>query len=278
MRRLGRLGGADRVGGRQPDLEHAASPWFARDPHRTLHAFDQRLDDRQTDARAFDSLSLDTQAIEGFEQVLALRGRQPAPGVGHPDRLLISDHPGLDRDPPASPVVLDRVGEQIDQHLAQPGAVGQHCPANRARLHGHLHVASLRLQQDQGFVDHPSHIDRLQREPDIAGLQARQIEHIVDQGQQVFARRADMADSALLSLVQGCRLDRQQLREAQHGVQWRAQLMAHPGEKARLGLAFAVGDLAFLARGRGILRVGDVPVDADPADHPALVVGDRCRP
>ena len=54
-----------------------------------------------------------------------------------------------------------------------------------------------------------------------------------------------------------------QLGEAQHGVQRRSQLVAHARQKARPGLVFTQCQLAFMPRGGGGARVGDVPIHAD---------------
>ena len=72
-------------------------------------------------------------------------------------------------------------------------------------------------------------------------------------------------------------LDLQQLREAEHRVQRRAQLVAHAREELRLGLALALGEHRLLARQLGVLGLGDVPVDADAAQRPAVIALDQRR-
>ena len=70
-----------------------------------------------------------------------------------------------------------------------------------------------------------------------AGLDARQIEDFVDQAEQVHAGTVDVAG---IFLVRRHRVGAENLAlhhfgEAEDGVEWRAQLVAHLGEEARLG-------------------------------------------
>jgi hypothetical protein len=69
----------------------------------------------------------------------------------------------------------------------------------------------------------------------VACLDARNIERLVDQLEQRMGRRVDDPRELLLLLVE--RRFREQVGGADDAVQRRAQLVAHVGEKGRLGLA-----------------------------------------
>ncbi len=71
-------------------------------------------------------------------------------------------------------------------------------------------------------------VDRRRAKLQLARLQPRQVEHLVDQPQQVLAGLLQGGDIALLCGVEpGAG---QQPRHAQHAVQGRAELMAERGE------------------------------------------------
>ena len=171
------------------------------------------------------------------------------------------------------PVVLDGVGQQVEQHLAQPRAVAQHLQVQRAQLEAHPLLRLQRPQQRQRALHQRPQRYRLQRDGDLAAFNAGQIQHVVDEAQQVLAGRADVVQPALARqrrrVVAGLVGD-QQLRKTQHGVQRRAQLVAHARQELGLGRTLAQRDLTFLAHGLGGAAVGDVPVDADAA---ALAAG-----
>ena len=99
--------------------------------------------------------------------------------------------------------------------------------------------------------------DRLQGKLHAPGLDARDVEHLVDQPEQMPARADDVADAVRLRRRQVLHL--QDLAEAEDGVERRAQLVAHAREEIALG---AVGVLGFLLglveRGFAGLALGDV--------------------
>jgi len=121
-----------------------------------------------------------------------------------------------------------------------------------------------RLDQRQRLAHQRTQIDRLRLQAHLARFEARQIQHVVDQREQVFAGGADMTElDRLRTAGRLDRLDLQQLREAEHGVERRAQLVTHAREELRLGLDLAFGQRGLLAGALGELGFGHVPVDAD---------------
>ena len=78
-------------------------------------------------------------------------------------------------------------------------------------------------------------IDRLGTEVELAGLDLREIEHVVDELQQVAAARQDVAEELLV--LRRRRIDLavvQQLGEADDRVERRAQLVRHVREELAL--------------------------------------------
>ena len=67
---------------------------------------------------------------------------------------------------------------------------------------------------------------RLDRDTKAAGLDPRDLQHLIDQRQQVPPTLHDVFGVAVLALCQRRALE--QLSEAEDRVQWRAQLVTHP--------------------------------------------------
>ena len=135
---------------------------------------------------------------------------------------------------------LDRVGQQVAQHLPQPRVVGEQVGRD-ARGGGDREVqALLRGHRPEGGLDVVEQL--AQRDPlgvdvHLAGLDLGQVEDVVDQLQQVGARRVD--DARVLDLLGGevaGGVLGQQLGEDQQAVERGAQLVAHVGQELRLVL------------------------------------------
>ena len=197
-------------------------------------------------------------------------GRDAQAGVDDPDqhRLAVGHRRQLDL--PTGPVVLDGVGQQVDQHLAQAHRVGQHQARHRAAVQ--VNAGGLRIggHQRQRGLDEGRQRHRLPRHPQFAGLGGGQVQHIVDQRQQMAAGLVDVGQPApLLIGVDVALAQPQQLRKAQHRVQRRAQFVADARHGLRhglrLGLAGGQRPLALAQRLGGHMGLGAVPVDADAA-------------
>ena len=162
--------------------------------------------------------------------------RMPSPG---------SSGSAMTATPPRSRE-LDGVAGEIEQHLAQPRRVADDVRRQAfVDQRGDLDALGLRARRQQ--FDHAFHQraererPRLQIEP--AGLDLGEIENLLDQRQQRFARglcRLGVGD--LLGRELGVE---QQVGHAEHAVERRADLVADHGEEARLG---AVGGLRLVAR------------------------------
>src|SRR5215212_2244271 len=102
-------------------------------------------------------------------------------------------------------------------------------------------------------VDRILHVDRALGNPDAPGLDPRHVEDVVDDGEEVLAARADVA-AVLGVFVRAQRAEDaalHHLREADDGVERRAQLVAHIGEEFgfRAVRAFGLGFLVEIALG-----------------------------
>ena len=86
-------------------------------------------------------------------------------------------------------------------------------------------------------------LDRFRREREPAGLDARDIEHFVDEREQMSSGARDVLDA--LGLARRRLVELEELGEAEDGVERRAQLVAHAREEFALR---AVRRLGLLAR------------------------------
>jgi hypothetical protein len=105
-------------------------------------------------------------------------------------------------------------------------------------------AASARVvDQTHSVFDHVLQRQRLEPQVHLAGLDLRHVEDVVDQRQQVLARRQNVLGIASVAgIAQGAEhLADHDLREAVDGVQRRAQLVAHIGQEFALGLVGALG-------------------------------------
>ena len=85
----------------------------------------------------------------------------------------------------------------------------------------------------------------------MPGLDLRQVEDVVDDRQQVRGGRLDLVQA--LGLLRRRAGALQQVREAEDGVQRRADLVAHVGQEGALGLVGGLGPLPCLVEFRGAL-------------------------
>jgi hypothetical protein len=186
--------------------------------------------------------ALGAQPVERHEQQGAFGRAETAAVVGDRDADPSLGAFGGDRHP-AIAVVFDGVGDQV---VAPVRGRGGRYPrrqragfgdedADSARA-GHRREGGGRGADGGGRVDHSD----VQFEP--TRLDARQVEHVVDQVQQVAPGVQHMLQPALLRRGQGrIVVQRHQMREAQNAMQRRAQLMADTGQELALGPAGAFG-------------------------------------
>ena len=190
--------------------------------------------------------------------------RIPRPGVRDTDPQSTLGHGAGDVDVTVRAVVLDRVGEQVDQHLLDALLVGEHpvipvtCETGR---HVDPALGGERSNEVERFFDHGFDPQRLQRHRQVTGLDTRQVEDLVDQAEEVSTATQDLVHA--LELVFARIVHFEELTEADDGVQRGAQLVAHPRQELALGgvrsFCFALGRPQVVQR-RHV--VGDVVEDA----------------
>ena len=147
-----------------------------------------------------------------------------------PSRVAVTrdDHLALVRE-------LDRVADQVHQHLAQPPVVaahgGRHVVGDPRR---ELEPALVRARGEQvaDVGDGLAHVEVDRVELELAGLDLREVEDVVDDRQQRAAGAAHGLGEAALLVVE--RRVEQQVGHAEHAVHRRADLVADVGQE--LGL------------------------------------------
>ena len=108
-----------------------------------------------------------------------------------------------------------------------------------------------RLQQRGDFIEQLVQVEGGVLERELAGFDAREVERVVDQAQQVLARALDCLRLLALARLQLACL--QQLGHAQHARHGRADLVPERSEETRLGLRALVAEQAtLLAQALGV--------------------------
>ena len=144
---------------------------------------------------------------------------------------------------------LQGVAEQVHQHLFEPGRVAEDAlghAALQADVQTQALFQGLGGEQAEGFGDQLFQVELDMFQLELAGLDPGVVEDVVDHRQQRAPGAGDGIDIKALAAVQRCVLE--QLQHAQHAVQRGADLVAHGGQEAALGLVGKVGLLGGTAR------------------------------
>src|SRR5438093_362998 len=96
-----------------------------------------------------------------------------------------------------------------------------------------------RPREVQDPLDRVPHADRLGRQRQLAGLDPRDVEDLVDEGQEVSPSLGDLLDA--LAIRRPFDLELQELGESENRVERGPELVAHPGEELALGPIRAIG-------------------------------------
>ena len=242
------------VGNAQPrgEPERAAHARLAAHAHLAAHQLRQLLADGQAEAGAamfargggvglLERLeqAVDFQLREADAAVAHFEAQQATAGVGH--HLA---HAHVDA---ALFAELDGVVGVVDQHLPQAQRIAaQHARQRRVEFEDQFQLAADRpgRYQCREGLDHvvECEIDLLDIE--LAGLDLRDVEDVVDDAQQVFAGEADLFQVVALAWIE-VGLERQ-VGHADHAVHRGADLVAHVGQELALVLARFLGLVARL--------------------------------
>ncbi len=214
------------------DPEDAALTRLADDFELAAHQVEQLARNDETDAGALDAAELGAEAVERLKQFLEFFSRDTAAGIAHadPNALVgaaLADYVNL----PTVTVVLDRVGQQVQEHLFQPDRVRHDVEAGElVGLEIQVDFALLRQRRDpvHAVGENLLQRNRLERDVGLAGLDPRQVENLVDQRHQVLAGAIDFGRVGEVLLAERLIVG-EQLRETHDCVQRGAQFVAHAG-------------------------------------------------
>jgi len=138
---------------------------------------------------------------------------------------------------------LDRVGQKVHEHLAQPQLIGQRIYVEADAVVDDLKGDVLFLQAGPEHVVEAVHkftgMERRGLQLELFALQLAEIERVVDQSQQIVAGLADLAD-VLAEHLRALFVARKR-HKAQDSIHRRAHVMAHAGVELGLGGAGGIG-------------------------------------
>ncbi len=186
-------------------------------------------------------------ALEGSADAGEDLARHAEPGVEHGDAQAIGDGPDIERHAAAARGEFERVRQQVEQDLLDRAAIGDEIAGllgdHDAEIDAERLCAGAHQPRDLG--DDLRRRDRLEGEGLLAGLDPGEVEHVVDEIEQmqpagmdvadIFGehRRADGADD----------LGPDKVGETDDRIERRAQLMAHIGEEGGFRAAGFLGPL-----------------------------------
>ena len=140
---------------------------------------------------------------------------------------------------------LDGVAQQVGQYLLEAQGIAtqaeRHVTVDQADQLN-LFLVRRRCQHGQGFLDQIAQVERQVVEHQLARLDLREVENLVDDVLQALGRFADGVQ--VFDLARGHFGALQQVAEAEDTVERRAQLMTHVGEKLGFDSAGLLGSLA----------------------------------
>jgi len=169
------------------------------------------------------------------------------PGVGDHDAGVAGAlFPAGNRDGAVPVVVLDGVGDQVDQDLGEPLFVGVH---RQGRVGAVLDdpdraFGGDRSHQLAALLDERTDQDRLNRQAQVTRFDPGDVDELVDEREQMTPGAEDSLDGVAVFGAEFGHLE--ELREAEDGVQRGAQLVARAGQERVLG----PGGCHYLIHGR----------------------------
>ena len=254
---------------RQQREEFAALAEQAAHTHLPALRFHQPLGQCQPEARAlavFGSAAIEL--LEFGEELVDVFGRDAGTAVTHLDAkvpLVGSQHThahiaGVGAE-------LQRVREEVVEHRLV--AAGVEFDVVQRRIEFNRNPDRLLRGDDAQDVGHlfgqQAQVHRLGEEAELARFDLGQVEHVVDELQQVFAAAQDVAEKSFVLGRDGvdAAVD-EQLRETDNGVERRAQLVRHVGQERALQPARGLHTLVLQLQRRGAFAVGHVAHGCEP--------------
>ena len=285
------------------DVEGRSLALLALHPHRPVHQLDETLRDGEPEpGAAVAAGGGGVDLAEGREQPLHPVLGDADPGVANGELESVRARPGwvgADVDDHLARLgELDRVRDEVEQYLPQAGRVPhdscRHVLVDEA-AQLELLLPRTRCDDVERALDTRPEIDRLLLELELARLDLRVVEDVVDHVEQRVSARADHLGE--LALLGGQLRPEEEAGHADHGVHRRPDLVAHRGEEGalrlcrRLRLLARPLELADVTRlvdrrrregGEGLCRLrvlGGVEVDLERVErqHPDQAVAGQQR-
>ena len=246
--------------------------------------------DRKTEAGAAElARGRGVQLGELLEQHRNFLGRHTHPGVRHADMQPLGagvPH-AFDADVDRAFVgELQRVGDQVGDDLAKARGIAE---ANATGVIGNLDVQEQLLFLRHSHkavaraVDHALQLELYRVQLQLAGLDLRYVEDVVQNFEQCLAGFADHVQP--LALLTAEIAERHDLRHREHAVQRGSDLVAHVGQELRLlhiGRLGGVASMGKLVHGDAKLAVvglQSLQQAVEAIGQPSeLIVGDRLDP
>ena len=253
----------------QRDMEGTALALAAVHLDPALHGVHDILGDGHAQAGALDLLHPGVVLPgEGIKDMALEFLRHADAGVLHKEMAADPVRPGgagllvqRDGDAPGLGGELDRVGQQVEQHLIEPDIVAQD-PLGRDVPDHHVKILPLGLDQRLDDADQRLHRfpqrDRRDVEGEPAAFDLGHVQHVVDEPQQVPAGQVDLAQ-AVLHPVRVVQVGGGDAGHPHNGVEGGADVMAHVGQELAFGLVGPLGFGLGLAQ-RPHLPAGQLPV------------------
>ena len=172
---------------------------------------------------------------ERFEHVLQEFFRHADPIVGYDERELPVPHNGTGRDirveldAPAFGRILHGIREQVDKQLLHAHRIA-HEHARRVIGHGHGKLLALLLALDARHCDRMGKAKGFAGEGHLPVLDFRNVQHIVDEAEQVVGCRTNL-DKARPHLLNVVERSVRNLQHADDNVHGRANFVAHARKK-----------------------------------------------
>ena len=258
---------------RQAQLEGAAHAGFAVHAETATHQLGQAPADGEPQARA--AVLAGRAAIgllERAEQALQVRRRDADAAVGDTEDEFVALAARAEANL-ASGRELHRVGQQVQEDLRDPHRVAEAGRRQIVRLldfEPQVPGGRAVAQHPGGLLDELRRVERHRLDLELARLDLREIEDVVDDRQQQLARVED-ASEGLPRLLAARAVPVADLRETEHAVQWRADFVRHVREEFALDARELLGGLPRLfACLIGALPLGDVEEAQHGARHARL--------
>src|SRR5258708_7846613 len=215
--------------GRPPTL-------FALKADRASVQLDEALGEGEPEARPSGRAATFVQALERAEDAAMLRLRDAESGVDDLDDEVVTSEAQAEALRAAAWPELHGSGKQVVEDLPEAlrieadGAVA--LPLDLERDSRSVRTRSRRLGDR---LDEWRKTSLLQMQLHPPGLDLREVEHLIDELEQVLAGLADVAQEAVLLVGERpAELLGEKAREPEDGVQRRAQLVAHAREEVTL--------------------------------------------